>query len=161
MAALSYGNVMAVLDLASVRTLPTKTLGINITAKTVTTANTASVFNQNIVPFVTSVSSNVFVDYAVVNQSQFSTVRNTSNLGKIRTFYITGANIQFSNSSVFGAINFGNTPVIDSFGNMYQSLGQSYTTTGVYVVGKGGLAAITTGEGGGGGGLTGKIESWT
>lgn len=218
MASLSYGNVMAVLDVASVRTLARQTAGTpyNVVAKTITTANTASVFTQNANIGFSSLSSNVFTSFTSVNASLFGTgvQTNTSNLAKVLTYY-TGniqpqANITNRGTIIFGNISgvemfaniyqstghtldlsylksnlakvltyytgnvqpqanitargtiiLGNTAGIETFSNIYQSLGQSYTTTGVYLVGKGGLSSISTGGGGGGGGLTGKIESWT
>lgn len=212
MAALSYGNVMAVIDVASVRTLARQTAGTpyNVVSKIITTANSAAVFNQNLAVAGSSVGSNVFITYTSIDLSQLSTQKNTSNIGKVRYYYSdtlsytsnTGLGSRdFGNTSVteifgniyqstagylnltsftanlgkvrtyysdtllhtsntgLGSWNYGNILTTEIFGNIYQSLAQSYTTTGIYVVGKGGLAVISTG--GGGGGLTGKIESWT
>lgn len=65
MAALSYGNVMAVIDVASVRTLARQTAGTpyNVVGKIITTANSAAVFNQNLAVAGSSVGSNVFITH--------------------------------------------------------------------------------------------------
>ena len=211
MAALSYGNVMAVIDVASVRTLARQTAGTpyNVVGKIITTANSAAVFNQNLAVAGSSVGSNVFITHTSIDLSQLSTQKNTANIGKVRDYYpvsytsntglgsrtfgnissteifgniyqSTGgylnlttftanlgkvrdyysANLSHTSNTGLGSWNYGNILTTEIFGNIYQSLAQSYTTTGIYVVGKGGLAVISTG-GGGGGGLTGKIESWT